>query len=237
MRRPGHEGADGAAAPWTLGRLRAQDHIAVAADEVVYLYVALTGAPERADEALLDEAERRRARRFVRPEHGRRFVLAHAGLRLILARCLGIAPEAVRYAFGPHGKPALTGAAGALEFNLSHADEVALIAVSRGRQLGVDVERVRTIPDALAIADAHFSAAEREALRATPAAARPLAFLRTWTRKEALLKANGEGFGAGGTAPGRLWALGELAAPRAHVAAGAVEAAGAPVRWRAAPVL
>jgi 4'-phosphopantetheinyl transferase len=141
------------------------------------------------DDSALSPAERARAARFVFDVHRRRFSAARAALRRILAAHLGTTPAAIVFTELAHGKPAVAG----LEFNLSHSDELAVIAVTRDAPLGVDVERVRDVPDALAIAEHYFAPGERAALAAAPAAERARAFLRCWTRKEAFIKAIGEG--------------------------------------------
>lgn len=232
----------------------AVEAINVGPSEVVYAFVSVAGEPSAFDEALLDDEERARSTRFVRPPDRRRFVLAHAALRLLLARCLDTHPTAVRYENGVHGKPRLGPGLPSLEFNLSHSGGLGVLAVARDRSVGVDVEQLRDVPDALSIADTQFSAAEREVLRSLPPAEQRAAFFRCWTRKEAVIKAVGEGLGRAldsfevDLAPGSMSALkrfggrpGEesglslrdLPAPPGHAAAGAVAATGsAPVQWR-----
>jgi 4'-phosphopantetheinyl transferase len=235
---------------WTTAQLRALDGIPIGAEDVVHVFVSLDGAPDAADEALLDEEERQRAVRFVHARHRARFTLAHAALRLFVARCLGVEPAAVRYVAGRHGKPRLPRTFPPLEFNLSHAESVCLLAAARERAVGVDVELVRELPDAASLAAAHFSATERDALRSLPAPERRSAFFRCWTRKEAVLKADGEGLGHAldrvdvgleGAASVRLprpgetreWSVVDLPAPSEYAAAGAVaSSADHPIGWR-----
>jgi 4'-phosphopantetheinyl transferase len=229
---------------WTVGDLRGPAAIAVPDDTIVYAYVSLEGRPGSAELALLDDAEANRARRFVRTRDEHRFVLAHAALRVLLGRALEAAPERVAYEYGENGKPFLARGLGSLQFNMSHAGEIGLVAMCRHRPLGVDVEEVRELANALDIAEQNFSAAEQAVLRSLPRAEQHAAFFRCWTRKEALLKAMGEGIGAGldtfdvDLAPGSKSALrryadrpGEearvslrdLPAPTGYAAAGAVE--------------
>jgi 4'-phosphopantetheinyl transferase len=139
--------------------------------------------------------ERDRARRFHFERDSRRFVRARAALRQILGGYLEMDPADLSFRYGTHGKPALTGnAAGALSFNVSHSDELALIAVARpGVELGVDVEAIRSMPDADDIACRNFAPAEVARLSVLPAQMREAAFFRCWTRKEAYLKALGDG--------------------------------------------
>jgi 4'-phosphopantetheinyl transferase len=230
--------------------------IGVGPAEVVYAFVSLAGEPSAADEALLDDEERERSTRFVRPRDRDRFVLSHAALRLFVARCLDIEPFAVRYAKGVHGKPQLAPGLPPLEFNLSHSGELALVAIARDRALGVDVEHMRDLPDALSIAETTFSPAEQAALRSLAPAEQQPAFFRCWTRKEAVIKAAGDGLGrvldsfdvdlAPGSTSALLrfdgrdgdlagWSLRDLPAPAGYVAAGAVATSTPPARWRALP--
>jgi 4'-phosphopantetheinyl transferase len=235
--------------------LRALEVITVGPSEVVYAFISVVGEPSALDEALLDDDERARSIRFARPPDRRCFVLAHAALRLFLARCLDIHPAAVRYENGVHGKPRLARGLPSLEFNLSHSGELGVLAVARDRSVGVDVEQLRDVPDALSIADTQFSAAERDVLRSLPPAEQRGAFFRCWTRKEAVVKAVGEGLGRAldsfdvDLTPGSLsaltrfdgragdvagWSLRELPAPAGYEAAGAVEVdpRASRTRWR-----
>ena len=130
--------------------------------------------PRDDDLSLLDDRERERAGRF-RIEHGRRdYVASHSATRRILARYLDAKPRALRFESGERGKPHLVGAPGhrSLHFNLSHSADAALLAVTRIGPLGVDVEAVRTLPDADDIAERFFARGERDALRRIDAAER-----------------------------------------------------------------
>ncbi|MEO8562545.1 MAG: 4'-phosphopantetheinyl transferase superfamily protein [bacterium] len=153
--------------------------------------------------SVLSDEEQGRARRFYREVHGRRFTVAHGALRVILASYLGEAPESLAFRTGEHGKPSLERASGAgeraLEFNLSHSDDVALVAVAVGRPVGVDVERYSDDTEHLALAERFFSPSEREALRALADDPARLTegFFAVWSRKEAYLKAIGCGITRG----------------------------------------
>ncbi len=160
----------------------------LAADEVHLWRIALD-AP--ADASLLSPDELERAGRFHFARDRRRFVAARAGLRRILARYLGQAPQALGFAYGPQGKPRLAAAGAPPYFNLSHAEGLALVAVTAIGEVGVDLEFPRPIDPGLAAR--YFAAAEIAALEALPAQERNLAFFRCWTRKEAYLKACGDG--------------------------------------------
>jgi 4'-phosphopantetheinyl transferase len=144
-----------------------------------------------------DELER--LERLRRSEVGRRWLVSRAALREILASELGVSPASVRLQVGPHGRPGLDPSDhdAALDFNLSHSGELALVATARGPRVGIDVERLRPGRNPLRVADRYFSEAEAAAVRALPERDRPAAFLRYWTAKEALAK----GLGSGLTVP------------------------------------
>lgn len=171
----------------------ARERLAVATDGVDVWRVPLDAPPDRIEELTqgLSEDERARALRFYQSKDRRRFIFARAALRQILATTLQVAPDALRFGYGPQGKPRLVD--GALCFNLSHSDELALVAVARGREVGVDVERMRAARDAARLARRFFARNESDALMALPPAQRLAAFYRCWTRKEAYLKARGDG--------------------------------------------
>ena len=135
--------------------------------------------------------ERERATRFHRPEEGERFLFAHGTLRLVLADYLRCDPLALRFGVHANGKPFVEGAD--IEFNLSHAGALALIAVARGRRVGVDVEQVRPMPDLDRVAGRVCTPGELATLAGLAKPQREQAFLAMWTRKEALAKATGEG--------------------------------------------
>jgi 4'-phosphopantetheinyl transferase len=142
--------------------------------------------------ATLSRGEHERAARFAFPVHGRRYVAAHGWLRLVLAAHLDQAPADLELTGVAGEKPRLAGHTD-LRFNLSHSEDVAVIAVARDHELGVDVERLRPLDDLEALAAATLSPAEAVAWAALPEPLRLPAFLETWTRKEAFLKAVGEG--------------------------------------------
>jgi 4'-phosphopantetheinyl transferase len=137
--------------------------------------------------------ERERAARYRFEVHRRAFEACRGAVRQILGSRLGLAPAAVRFRYGPQGKPALLADPAPLVFSVSHSGELGLCAVAREGALGVDVERVRPLDDALAIAERFFSPAERAALRSLEPPALETAFFTAWTRKEAFIKALGEG--------------------------------------------
>ena len=135
--------------------------------------------------------ERERAARFHFEEHRRRFVAARALLRIILGAYVRVPPDRIRFTYGTNGKPALPG--NPVHFNTSHSEEHAVFAIAADTPIGVDLERVRPLPDLDQIADRFFSAPEAAALAALAPAQRTEAFFRCWTRKEAFVKALGDG--------------------------------------------
>jgi 4'-phosphopantetheinyl transferase len=143
----------------------------------------------------LSPGEQARARRFKFAEDSRRYIVAHVALRDILARYEKVAAAELEFVEGANGKPRLTAelASSGLEFNLSHSRERALVAATRGRPLGVDVEFVRGDFIFQDVADRFFTRREVAALRALPLALQLQAFYKCWTSKEAFLKAKGTG--------------------------------------------
>jgi 4'-phosphopantetheinyl transferase len=142
---------------------------------------------------VLDDDEQRRAERFVFERDRRRFIAAHSAMRVTLGSYLGIAPEAVRFATAARGKPHLTDPARDVRFNLSHSGERALLAVTLGREVGIDIEQTRIVSDMFSVAERVFSPGERERLRQTPGDRQHEVFFRLWTRKESFIKALGDG--------------------------------------------
>ncbi len=143
----------------------------------------------------LSPEERHRADRYHFDGDRRRFIVARARLRQLLARRLMTRPEAVELVYRRNGKPALARHRGVADwrFNVSHSDEIAVYAFSVGREVGIDVEAIREVHDADAIVSHFLSRREREAYMALGAAEKTLGFFNCWTRKEALIKALGEG--------------------------------------------
>ena len=146
-------------------------------------------------EPLLAVGERARADRFRLPRDRNRYVAARGQMRILLAGCLCQVPAAVAIAVGRDGKPELQSAFGAerIHFNLSHSEGVGVMAIGIEDELGIDVERVRPMPDASAIAEQVFAVGEILALRGVADGAQAEAFFRYWTRKEAVVKSFGRG--------------------------------------------
>ncbi|HMQ35120.1 MAG TPA: 4'-phosphopantetheinyl transferase superfamily protein [Chloroflexaceae bacterium] len=204
----------------------------------------------------LSPDERERAARFAFAGDRERFVVARGALRALLGAYLGLPPAALRFAYSRHGKPSLDGPAAPLAFNLAHAGELALVVVARGRRVGVDVERVRDDFAYAPLLPDIFSPRERRAIAELPEERRRRAFFEGWARKEAYLKARGDGLSVppsqvevamapGERAPLRLppddaggpWALAPLDAGDGYAAAVVVEGEPALLRLFAAPPL
>ncbi len=143
---------------------------------------------------LLSTSERERAARFRFDLHRRRYVARWAFARCLLSRYAGGAPQDLEFSTGPHGKPALAAAGTSdLRFNLSHSDDWALLAVAHGREVGVDIEGIRTDLLEDSLPERFFAAEEVAVLRALPAAEQPRGFFHIWACKEAYIKGRGMG--------------------------------------------
>lgn len=146
----------------------------------------------------LSADEYARAERFYFERDKNRFIAARAALRAILGRYLNVAADKVQFCYGDRGKPALAQplARSGLCFNLSHSQELAVCAVTRDREIGVDIEFIRPITEAEQIAKRYFSVRENASFQALPNSDKQAGFFYHWTRKEAYLKAEGEGLSA-----------------------------------------
>jgi 4'-phosphopantetheinyl transferase len=147
---------------------------------------------------LLSSEEHARVDAFRHEQARRNYIVSHAALRQILTDCLKecskFNPPEIPFCTSTYGKPALAAPVkGRLEFNLSHSGDIALVAITNNSEVGVDVETIRPMPDALQIAKRFFSAAESDALKQLPPSEQATAFLNLWTRKESFVKATGLG--------------------------------------------
>lgn len=191
---------------------------------------------------LLTADERARAGSYRFAPDRALYVAARGWLRQVLASYLGMAPKDLRFTYGRRGKPELVGEAAGLAFNLSRRGDRALVAVARGHRVGIDLEEIRADFPFEGVAEATFSRREQARLaRLKTAEARRRAFFLGWTRKEACVKATGDGLALPpaevevtflpGEAPrligGRLdpgrWSLADVDGGPDHVAALAVE--------------
>ena len=148
----------------------------------------------RAFASTLSADELERAQRFHFEHDKSSFIAARGVLREILGSYLGIDPGQFEVTYGPHGKPALAGADNDLTFNLSHSDDVALVALTRGRPIGVDLERMKRFAEVADVPPAIFSERELAEFRDLPRKDQQASFFNAWTRKEAFVKATGRGF-------------------------------------------
>lgn len=142
---------------------------------------------------LLDPDEQARAARFRFDVHRDRFIVGRGLLRVLLGRLLDRPPDALRFGYGGKGKPFLVEAPADLRFNLSNSANGVLIAVARERELGADLESLRPLSDADALVERFFAPGEREVYRRVAQAGRLSCFYSGWTRKEAYVKARGDG--------------------------------------------
>ncbi len=142
--------------------------------------------------AMLSQDERKRADRFHFEPDRNRFIVGRGRLRSLLADYLQVAPEGIEFQYSAKGKPMLANIEQNLHFNLSHSGGLALYAIA-SEPVGIDLEQIRSLSDAEQLAKRFFMPAEAEAIAALPMAQKQAAFLNAWTRKEAYLKATGDG--------------------------------------------
>jgi len=201
-------------------------------------------------EATLAPDELIRAGRFRFPHLRRSFILSQGSLRVLIAEYLGITPREVQLSYGPRGKPAYIDPA-AIQFNLSHSGGLALFAFTADCELGADIEHIRPLQDLSDVASRFFCAEETAELDSLPASQREQAFFLCWTRKEAYIKAIGEGLAVpldsfrvsvrpgepaqmihlgGDVDAGRAWTLHNLSPDVGYAAAIAYRDAARPIR-------
>jgi 4'-phosphopantetheinyl transferase len=170
--------------------------------KAVHLWgIELDGSPHCLERCAqwLDEEEQHRAARLIREEDRQRYVLAHGGLRAVLSRYLGIGPDVVSLYRNKAGKPSLTRelrGQPAITFNMSHAHGRALIAVSKGQEVGVDLERIRSDVEVAKLSERYFAPSEHATIMQSTHEQRAARFFRYWVSKEAVLKAQGLGLQA-----------------------------------------
>src|SRR5277367_2823395 len=168
------------------------------ADREIHVWRASLSTDEptlRRLEATLADQEKARAARFIFERDRDRYIAARGIVRDLLGQYLRCAPQSIEFVYGPHGKPALAGAAlrPAICFNLSHSHGLAVAAIGREREVGIDVELIRPAFAGQEIARRYFSAKEIAELIGLPAELRAEGFFLCWTRKEAYIKAKGDG--------------------------------------------
>lgn len=169
-------------------------HPVLSPGDVAVWQVSLDSPTEWADQchAVLSVEEKARADRFIQPHDRARFVATHGALRFLLAQVTGRPPSELVFAATATGKPFLV-ADDRVRFNLSHSQDLALIAIAYDLEVGIDLDHFRTDLDVRMIADQFFSPAEASRLGRLTGFAQQEAFLFCWTAKEALVKATGSG--------------------------------------------
>lgn len=199
--------------------------------DILPVKLAAPGAGIAAALALLSPDERARAERFLFEQVRNAFVLARAGLRTIIAELADARAEQLRFAYGVQGKPALAWPESSLCFNLAHSGGLAVYAWTAGCAVGVDVERIRAVPEALDLARRFLSPEESEEMEALDASRREAAFFAGWTRKEARIKATGRGLvGSGDIFSASEWTIHPFAPAPGYAAAVAFRDRGRSVR-------
>jgi 4'-phosphopantetheinyl transferase len=212
---------------------------------VFSLWLDLSPARVASLAARLSLDERSRADRFHFEQHRHRFVVGRGLLRGLLAACLGLDPQEVRFVYGRFGKPALAPDLAhrlPVSFNLAHSGPAGICALALDRDVGVDVEEIRPLREQDAIARRVFAPAEVRSLEERDESERLRWFFRIWARREALLKARGDGLGGSqrsfdvsaiadgaggdvseeGSGETMAWSLRDLTAPPGFTAAVAV---------------
>lgn len=205
--------------------LPAPENLVLLQDDV-HIWCASLDQPEWCQTELaatLSPDEQARAQRFHFDLHRQRFIAGRGILRNILGRYLGKAPRELEFCYSDRGKPSLAGSNSSVCFNLSHSQSLALYAIAR-RPIGIDLEYIRPLDDALKLAQRFFSQSEYAFIQALPPDQKQKAFFQLWTCKEAYLKATGEGLAGLGQvevsltrcrAP-ELHLIGENSSPEQH---------------------
>lgn len=164
------------------------------ADHEIHLWSSSVLQPDSVKEKLyltLSPDECEKAARFRFDEHRNAYIVARGLLRSILSYYVGIEPEKLQFTYGARGKPTLADIP--IYFNASHSKDMAVYAIAKEPKLGVDVEYLRPMPDLEMIAKQFFSAAEYDDLLTLEVGQRCEGFFNCWTRKEAYIKASGDG--------------------------------------------
>jgi 4'-phosphopantetheinyl transferase len=148
--------------------------------------------------AILSLEEQQKIARYRDNRLQERMTVAHWWVRIILGRCLDMNPAAIQFNSTDYGKPVLAGnESQSLSFNLSHSENVMLLAVTEGQSVGIDLEAVRVIKNTTSLANRFFAPDEQTVLKQLQENEQTYNFYRTWTRKEACLKAWGVGLKGG----------------------------------------
>jgi len=159
----------------------------------LHLWVVRATSDHPRTKNLLSADERSRAERFHSPLIAERWSYFHCALREVLARYTQLRPAELKFDTVKNDKPVVTNAGDNLRFNLSHSHDMALIAISQSFEVGADIERIRPLPNMQNLAVRNFSSCEHDSLLDHPESERGKPFYDIWTRKEAVIKANGAG--------------------------------------------
>lgn len=167
----------------------------ISSNEVMVFQQSLRVSAQELQEyrQLLSADEKDRANRFVQEKDQRKFIVARGRLRQLIGEYMGISPKQLMFTYNSYGKPEIKSKSSILHFNLSHSNEMAVYVLSASFEVGIDIEYLKPHIEIEEIAKRFFSVNESTALIALPAEQKLLAFYQCWTRKEALLKALGEG--------------------------------------------
>jgi 4'-phosphopantetheinyl transferase len=168
------------------------------ADNTIHVWrasLSVDQATLRSLESTLSNDEKQRAARFAFERDRDRYIAARGILRDLLGRYLRCGPQTIDFVYAPRGKPAVVsrGSQSPIRFNLSHSHALAVIAIGRKREVGIDVELIRPEFASEEIAKRYFSDKEIDELSRLPAESRTEGFFLCWTRKEAYIKAKGDG--------------------------------------------
>jgi 4'-phosphopantetheinyl transferase len=163
--------------------------------EIQIWFVSLRATDEwvRYGVEILSPDERARAGAFAFKRYSDEFTIGRASLRILLSRYCGLDCAKLEFQYGRRGKPSISHLCPSLRFNMSHSSGLAVYAIASGCELGIDLEGLRDMPDLEEIASRYFCAEEYCDLINLPQSARQAAFTRCWTRKEAFIKALGDG--------------------------------------------
>jgi 4'-phosphopantetheinyl transferase len=170
-------------------------HLATLGQDLVDVFSIHTEGPPAEVErlqALLSADENNRARQFAFNHLRHSFIFTRAALRILLGSYLQVRPERIQFEYGPRGKPTLLGPK-RLHFSVSHSGKFALIGLILDCNIGVDIEEIRHLRDLDEIASRYFSQQEFRELKELSPADRQHSFFLCWTRKEAYIKATGDG--------------------------------------------
>jgi len=167
---------------------------ATTSERIQLIFTRLTAPREFADHLydLLSSDERARAASFRFENHHRRFIVARGLLRIALGKFLNVAAATVRFRYSEFGKPAIVDGP-QIRFNVSHSEDMVLYGFGMDHDIGVDIEHIRPMEDSESIASRFFCAEECSDLLTVASDRRTKAFFDCWTRKEAFIKAIGEG--------------------------------------------